>query len=137
MKQLFRLESLFCNGDVVLYASDNILTYSIKRHIEFTRVCDANFSSPLRAFLQAMQVALIVFRKRPSYIVTTGASVGGFACFWGKLLGCRVCWIDSLANTTRLSLSGRICRLFADVCLTQWPELAEMDSRISYEGSVF
>ena len=38
--------------------------------------------------------------------------------------GCRTLWIDSLANTERLSLSGRLARPVADMRLTQWEHLA-------------
>jgi hypothetical protein len=58
-------------------------------------------------------------------VVTTGAAPGLMALAIGKLLaGSRTVWIDSIANTERLSLSGRLARPVADARLTQWAHLA-------------
>ena len=58
-------------------------------------------------------------------VVTTGAAPGLMALVMGKLLaGSRTVWIDSIANTRRLSLSGRLAWPVADAWLTQWEHLA-------------
>ena len=58
-------------------------------------------------------------------VVTTGAAPGLVALALAKLFaGSRTVWIDSIANTERLSLSGRLARPVADAWLTQWPHLA-------------
>ena len=43
-------------------------------------------------------------------------------------------WIDSIADTVKLSLSGRIIRRFASLVLTQWPEVAEKFESVEYAG---
>ena len=40
----------------------------------------------------------LLLRHRPDVIVTTGAAPGYFALRFGKLLGARTIWIDSMAN---------------------------------------
>jgi len=106
----------------------------------FYAVADANFSTKLRLARQALQVAIILLRERPSVVVTTGASVGYFALVLGKLMRARTVWVDSVANTEELSLSGQRVEKFADLWLTQWPEVAEGarvgDRAPSYRGSV-
>jgi hypothetical protein len=57
--------------------------------------------------------------------VSTGAAPGYFALRFGKLLGSRTIWIDSLANVERLSKAGLLAGKYADLWLTQWPELAQ------------
>ena len=57
--------------------------------------------------------------------VTTGAGPGFLALAVAKLAGgSRTIWIDSIANTERMSLSGRLARPVADVRLVQWQHLA-------------
>ena len=106
----------------------------------FYAVADANFSTKIRLARQALQVALILLRERPSVVVTTGASVGYFALVFGKLMRARTVWVDSIANTEELSLSGQRAAKFADLWLTQWPEVADgvrVGARSpSYQGSI-
>ncbi len=83
----------------------------------------------------AIRMAWLVGRLRPDVVVTTGAAPGYFALLFGKLLGARTIWIDSMANVDRLSLSGRKARRWADLRLTQWPALARTEGP-HYEGAV-
>ena len=58
-------------------------------------------------------------------MVSTGAAPGLMALAVAKLVaGSRTVWIDSIANSERLSLSGRLARPVADAWLVQWPHLA-------------
>ncbi len=73
----------------------------------------------------------VVLRERPHVVVTTGASVGYFALRAGKILGARTVWIDSIANAEAISLAGQRACKYADLWLTQWPELARPIDGIS------
>jgi hypothetical protein len=68
-------------------------------------------------------------------VVTTGAAPGYWAIRFGKLIGARTIWIDSIANAEELSMSGRLASKVADVCLTQWPHL-DGEHGAQYAGSV-
>jgi hypothetical protein len=57
-------------------------------------------------------------------------------CFWGKLFGAKVIWLDSVANTEKLSMSGRMIRYFADLVLSQWPDVAAKYPNVEYAGEV-
>lgn len=73
------------------------------------------------------QVAWLVLRLRPQVVVSTGAAPGFAAIVFGKLLGARTVWIDSIANSEQLSTSGLRVGRWADVWLTQWAHLARAD----------
>jgi hypothetical protein len=71
------------------------------------------------------QLARAVARERPDAVVTTGAGPGLIALGLAKLIArSRTVWIDSVANTERMSLSGRLARHVADAWLVQWAHLA-------------
>lgn len=71
------------------------------------------------------QVMAILRRERPSVIVTTGAAPGLVALVLAKIfLRSRTVWIDTIANSQKMTLSGRLARPFADAWLVQWPHLA-------------
>jgi hypothetical protein len=74
-----------------------------------------------------IRILALLIRVRPDLIVTTGAAHGYFALRFGKWLGARTVWIDSIANADEMSLSGQRVRPFADVWLTQWEHLARPD----------
>jgi UDP-N-acetylglucosamine:LPS N-acetylglucosamine transferase len=101
----------------------------------FYSIVEANRWQKLRLLYLLVQVAWILFKFRPTNVVTTGAAAGYFAIRLGKLLGARTVWIDSLANVDRLSLSGERVGRYADVWLTQWPNLERPDGP-TYKGSV-
>lgn len=83
----------------------------------------------------AVSVLWLLVRERPDVVISTGALPGFFGVLLGKLLGARTVWVDSMANVDELSMSGEKARRFADLWLTQWPELARPDGP-RYAGSV-
>lgn len=101
----------------------------------FTVVRDASMWNKPGLVLMAVQVAWRVFRFRPDVVVTTGAAPGYFALVFGRVLGAKTIWIDSIANAEEFSLAGRKARRWATHWLTQWPELAQEEGA-DYIGSV-
>lgn len=99
-------------------------------------VTDGSKSSPHRLLAAVIQLTIVFFRFRPDVVITTGAAPGLLALQIGKLLGCRTVWIDSMANSEELSLSGRLARPFADLWLTQWPHLVERYRGLEWHGAV-
>ena len=70
-------------------------------------------------------LARVIRAERPDLVVTTGAAPGLLALVMAKLLRQgRTMWIDSVANTERLSLSGKMARPVADAWLVQWEHLS-------------
>lgn len=99
-------------------------------------VLDANKRRPDRCLLLLLQVAYLVVRYRPRRIVTTGAAPGVLALICGRAIGARGLWLDSLANARQLSLSGRLARRVAHVCLSQWQSVAAA-AGLPFHGATF
>jgi Oligosaccharide biosynthesis protein Alg14 like len=99
-------------------------------------VKDASRSKPVMFAVLFTQMLWIVLKFRPHVIVTTGAAPGLVAIQVGKVLGARTVWIDSLANSERMSLSGSLARRHADLWLTQWPHLVDKYPNLSSFGAV-
>lgn len=79
-----------------------------------------------------------LFRKRrPDLIVSTGAEIAIPLFIVGKLMGCRLLYIECGAQVATPSGTGRIVSRFADAFLVQWPELLPAyHGRARYEGSL-
>lgn len=101
----------------------------------FYDVIDANQWSKFRLVIMFTQVAWVVIRFRPDVIISTGAAVGFAAILWGKIIGAKTIWVDSIANAEELSGSGAKVGRIADVWLTQWKHLARPGGP-EYWGSV-
>lgn len=132
--QLMRLRPAF-EGTRVTYVSTRASDRRDVAGCDHHAVVDANRTTKLRLVAQLLQVGWIVLRARPDAVISTGATVGYFACRVAKLLGARVIWVDSIANAEQLSLSGRKAGAFADTWLTQWEHLAT-EPGPTHEGAV-
>lgn len=132
--QLMRIRSAFEGGEVSYLTTRK----PSSRHVQgakFHLVPDCNADEPLRVIVCALHVALRMVIERPDVVITTGAAPGLISLFFGKLMGARTIWIDSIANAEQLSLAGSRARRWADLWLTQWPHLARK-SGPQYAGSV-
>ena len=98
-------------------------------------VVEGNREQPLLILQMAWGCLRAIWLERPEVVVSTGAAPGLLACAFGRLLGAQVIWVDSIANTPRMSLSGRMARWFSSRTFTQWPEVATRYSNVEYAGA--
>lgn len=92
---------------------------------DFRVVHNGNLWHKLDLLRSALEIIWLLLRIWPDVVITTGAAPGYFATRFGKWLGARVVWLDSVANAEVLSLSGKKAGAFVDLWLTQWPHLAK------------
>jgi UDP-N-acetylglucosamine:LPS N-acetylglucosamine transferase len=97
---------------------------------------ECNRLHPLKALQVFIRSLKIVMKERPDVVITTGSLPLAIVCLSAKLFGAKIVWIDSIANVERLSMSGQFTRHFADLLLTQWPELAGKYKNIEYAGAI-
>ena len=133
-KELVRLKPLFDQYEVTYVTTESGFRGDVHGR-RFRTVTEASRWDRLRLMKSALEVLWVLVRERPRVIVTTGAAPGWFALYLGKKFGAKTVWIDSFANGDELSLSGQKAGRYADVWLTQWPELAKPNGP-EYAGSV-
>lgn len=103
----------------------------------FHTVTDANLDQKLMLIPLVLQLMWIAVRVRPHVVISTGAAPGFFAILVGRLIGARTIWLDSIANSEELSLSGAKIGRFAHVWLTQWEHLAgDADKGPHFRGAI-
>ena len=127
--QMLRLRPAFA-GCATHYATVDASAAAEVAPARLWTFTDSNRDTKLRLILTLFKLAWIIFRVRPHVIITTGAAPGYLAIRIGKLIGARAMFIDSIANASELSLSGRLARRHADRMLTQWPDVALKPVRI-------
>jgi UDP-N-acetylglucosamine:LPS N-acetylglucosamine transferase len=97
---------------------------------------ECNRHHPIKALIVLIKSMKLVMKERPDVIITTGSFPLAMVCFFSKLCGAKVVWIDSVANVEKLSMSGNFVRHFADLFLTQWPDITTKYKNVEYAGSL-
>lgn len=132
--QLRRIAPAFDGLDVRYVSTDAGLAGEV-HPAPLSVVPDANLDDKPALIGLAVKLFLLVLRQRPDIVISTGAAPGFFALMFGKLLGARTIWVDSVANAEQLSVSGARVKPFADLWLTQWPHLERRGGPL-FKGAV-
>ena len=136
--QLRRLDEVCRKYDTVFVTTKADYREAVVGY-RFFQVKDVNRWKKWLIPLASLQLFWIVWRVRPDAILSTGALPGLLALFWGRVFGARGIWLDSIANSEELSMSGRFAGKIAGLWLTQWEELAgegSDSSKPEYAGKV-
>ncbi|MCF7972696.1 MAG: hypothetical protein K9N55_02660 [Phycisphaerae bacterium] len=99
-------------------------------------VGECNREHPILTIRAAYKCWRVAWREKPDIVISSGAAPGFLFCLFSKLLGAKIIWVDSIANTERLSLSGRMIYCFSDLILSQWENVAEKYTKVQYCGEV-
>lgn len=125
------LESQF---DVV-YVTPGAEYGNTKSKKKVVNITDASASSKLKLIPLVFQLLLIFIKERPSAIISTGAAPGAIAFLLAKYLPIKTIWVDSIANVSQLSRSGRMVKNHANKVITQLEPLSD-SKEVFYKGSI-
>lgn len=98
-------------------------------------ITDASADSKHKLIPLAFQLLYIFIKERPKAIISTGAAPGAIAFLLAKFLPIKTIWVDSIANVSQLSRSGRMVQNHADKVITQWEPLSDGE-KVLYKGSI-
>jgi UDP-N-acetylglucosamine:LPS N-acetylglucosamine transferase len=132
--QLMRLSPAFVGADLIFVSTHPGYKDQVAGAV-FHSVTDATRWEKMKLIKMAFEVRKIISVEKPDIIISTGAAPGLMAILWGRLLGKKTIWIDSIANVDRISMSGRIARPFTHLHLTQWEHLSNGISTL-FKGTV-
>lgn len=132
--QLLRLRPAFEASDVVYVTVQANYADEVKGS-RFYKITDATRWSRWHLLRMIAEIVWIVLKERPDVVISTGAAPGVIALRVGKWLGARTIWLDSIANVEQMSMSGQRVRSFADLRLSQWPDVAAAEGA-SFKGAV-
>lgn len=136
LSQLLKVVHRVDGHDTFVVTTSETVQEGLKRFGEVHVVGECNRQHWLRVVAVFWKCLRIIRRERPDVVLSTGAAAGCICCFLGKLFGAGVIWVDSITNVERMSLSGRMVRPIADLCIVQWPELTHKYPRTEYVGNI-
>ena len=98
----------------------------------------AKFFKYIFVFTYMVLKTIFYFIKyRPHVIVTTGTHTAVPMCYLGRLFGSKVIFIETFANRTKPSLSGRMIYPISDMFIVQWEEMKQFYPNAIDGGSIF
>jgi len=133
-QQLMLLSPAFENCDVI-YVSTNPRLVDRELCPDFFVVNDTNRYNLFGAIKCLVQCAMLIWRVKPDFILSTGALPGLICIAVGRLSGVNTLWIDSFANSERPSMCGMVARRFVDHWFTQWEHL-DRPGREEFAGAL-
>lgn len=136
LSQLLLLEPAWQGYTVICVTTGEMVRQKLQKIGTTYAVGECNRQHPVQTFGVMLKCLKIVVCERPDVVLSTGAAAGFLMCFWAKLFGVKVIWVDSIANVRKLSMSGRMVRPFADLILSQWPDVALQSLNVEYAGEL-
>jgi len=136
ISQLLKIAESWDGHETFCVTTTEVMRDKLSRFGEVYVVGECNREYPLRVLKVLMKCVKVAFVQKPDVVISTGAAAGCIMCILGKLRGAKIIWLDSITNVESMSLSGRMVRYVADLCLVQWPELVEKYKGVEYQGPV-
>lgn len=93
------------------------LVYGTKDHI---------LSYPFKLLYNCIKSTYLYLKFHPDYIVTTGTHTAGPMCCIGKILGSKIIYIETFANITTKTITGKLLYRIADHFIVQWPSMKKL-----------
>lgn len=75
-------------------------------------------------------------KVRPDVVIATGAHTTVPICYIAKMFGKKVIFIETFANITTKTLSGKLVYPIADLFLVQWEEMLKLYPKAKYRGGL-
>lgn len=77
------------------------------------------------------------FKYQPEVVVTTGTHTAVPMCYIAKIFGSKIIFIETFANRTTGTVSGRIVYPIADVFVVQWEEMFKIYPKAECWGWIY
>ena len=142
-KELLQLKSLFPKYDSYIITEKT--SSSIKLKDEYKEKIgfllygtkDHMLTYPFKLFSNCF-ISLYYFIKfKPQYVVTTGTHTAGPMCCLAKIFRKKVIYIETMANCSTKTITGKLLYPIADLFIVQWESMLELYPNAVYAGFIF
>ena len=138
LSEILKLKELFNEYEYLLVTEYTPVTATLKNeyNTEYLKY------GPNKNIIKYLGVAIynifksikVLSKFKPNTVVSTGAQIGGIMCFFAKLMGKKVIYIESLAKVNTLSVTGKMVYPFCNKFYVQWSNLEEKYKKAEYIG---
>lgn len=143
LTELMQLKSMFDNYEYHVITEKTKVNLDLKKKygkkIDFLvyGTKDHMLTYPFKLMYNTFKSLFLYFKIHPDYIVTTGAHTAGPISCIGKLFGTKIIYIESFANISTKTLTGRYLYPIADVFIVQWKSMLKLYPDAIYGGWIF
>ena len=81
---------------------------------------------PFKLLYNSFKSLFLYLKIKPDYIITTGAHTAGPMCLIGKFFGSRIIYIETFANISTKTITGKLLYPVADLFVVQWEDMKEL-----------
>ena len=106
----------------------SFLVFGSKEHI---------LTYPFKFMYNCLKSLYLFFKIRPKVIITTGTHTAVPMCYIGKLFRRKIIFIETFANQSTKTLSGRLVYPIADLFIVQWEEMLKLYPKAVYGGWIY
>ena len=110
------------------YNKVNYLVYGTKDHM---------LTYPFKFLYNCFKSLFLYLKIRPKVIVTTGTHTAVPICYIGKIFGTKIIYIETFANSSTKTLSGRLIYPIANTFIVQWKDMLKLYPKAIYGGWIY
>lgn len=135
LTQIRKLEKFYRKYDYffVTFFSKPIEELAKRERFYFVKDPGRNLFKFLINTLQSLKVFL---REEPDVIISTGAGVAIAMCWWGRIFGKKVIFIEDWCVVEKPSFSGRLVYPIANLFIIQWEQLQKYYPKARFKGAL-
>ena len=142
LNELLQLKDMFKEYDysiVTEYGKSNLFLKDEYKNVSYLLygTKDHMLTYPFILLANCFICLFIYLRRRPNYIITTGAHVGGVMSCIGKLFGTKIIYVETFANIHTKTITGSLVYKFADLFVVQWKRMLKLYPNAKYGGWIF
>ena len=132
LNELMNLEPLFKNYDFsIITEKDNTTKYLKNKYKK--RVYYVPYSTRSKIISYIFKYTFIIiesfgffFKIRPDVIVSTGTHTAIPICYFGKLFGKKIIYIETYANIYQKTLTGKLLYPISNLFIVQWENMKKL-----------
>lgn len=79
----------------------------------------------------------LYLKYKPDFVVTTGAHTCVPMCYVAKLFKKKIIYIETFANRTTKTLTGKLIYPIADLFIVQWEDMLQLYPKAVYGGWIY
>lgn len=134
LQELLQLQSVYGQHPHFYILNDRIaLPEAMQGKTYFIRHSERD----LLFFVNLWESFRILWRERPTHLISTGAGLAVPLGLVARLMGIKVMFIETFCAIHRPSLTGRMLYYIADRFVYQWPYLSTYYPSAQYAGKIF
>ena len=144
LNEMLMLKSMFNKYNYSLITENTESNKNLKNKYGRKRVGMMIFGTRKHMFTYVFKIIMNSFRSlyyyikfRPQYIISTGAHTAGPMCLLGHILGSKIIFIETFANSETKTITGSLVYKFADLFIVQWESMLDNYPDATFGGWIY